>query len=408
VCLEAGAFGLAPKAQKKTVACPLFALDPYCWSGCWPIIQPSNPTLTAMLPFRNDRILTVAALLLVASGCLLVLWPFLTAALWAVIVASTSWPLFRRLDQALGGRRALAASLMTALGVLLLLGPLTMMALGLADNLAELGTAVMALLRDGLPAAPEWLGDIPLIGSRAHDYWQQFVHDGPQLSAELGKLAEPARVAALGAGRVLGRGVMDIGLAIFIAFFLFLYGEALGARLRTAAEHLAGRRAQHLLGLVQHTVAGVIYGVLGTALAQGALAAIGFFIAGVPGALLLGLATALLSVVPVGPPLIWGGAALWMFQQGNTGWALFVVVWGFFVVSMVDNVLKPFIISRGANMPFVVVLLGVLGGVLAFGVIGAFIGPTLLAVGYRLLAEWTAADAGSEDDEAPTGGASSR
>ena len=109
------------------------------------------------------------------------------------------------------------------------------------------------------------------------------------------------------------------------------------------------------------------------------------------GALLLGLATFSLSVVPVGPPLIWGGAALWLFQQGQTGWAVFVAAWGLLLVSTVDNVLKPFIISRGANMPFAVVFLGVLGGVLAFGVIGVFLGPTLLAVGYRLLTDWTAA-----------------
>ena len=124
-------------------------------------------------------------------------------------------------------------------------------------------------------------------------------------------------------------------------------------------------------------------------LAQGVLAAIGFAIAGVPGAVLLGVATFFLSVVPVGPPLVWGGAALWLFQQGLPGWAAFVAAWGFLVVSTVDNVIKPFIISRGASLPFAIVFLGVLGGVLAFGVIGVFLGPTLLAVGYRLALEWT-------------------
>jgi predicted PurR-regulated permease PerM len=144
-----------------------------------------------------------------------------------------------------------------------------------------------------------------------------------------------------------------------------------------------------LLGIMHDTVSGVIYGILGTGLAQGVLAAIGFVIAGVPGAVLLGGATFFLSVVPVGPPLVWGGAAIWLFQQGQPGWAVFVAIWGFFVVSTVDNVIKPFIISRGANLPFAIVFLGVLGGVLAFGVIGAFLGPTLLAVGYRLSTEWT-------------------
>ena len=119
-------------------------------------------------------------------------------------------------------------------------------------------------------------------------------------------------------------------------------------------------------------------------------ALIGFLIVGVPGAVLLGAATFLLSVVPVGPPLVWGGAAFWLFQQGEPMWAVFMAAWGFFVVSTVDNFIKPFIISRGAKLPFAVVFLGVLGGVLAFGVIGAFLGPALLAVGFRLLNEWSA------------------
>jgi predicted PurR-regulated permease PerM len=196
-------------------------------------------------------------------------------------------------------------------------------------------------------------------------------------------------VAAIAGGRMVGRGVLDMGLSVFLAFFFFLHGEALARRLRIALERLTGVRATHLLGIMHDTVSGVIYGILGTGLAQGVLAAIGFVIAGVPGAVLLGGATFFLSVVPVGPPLVWGGAAIWLFQQGQPGWAVFVAIWGFFVVSTVDNVIKPFIISRGANLPFAIVFLGVLGGVLAFGVIGAFLGPTLLAVGYRLSTEWT-------------------
>ena len=120
--------------------------------------------------------------------------------------------------------------------------------------------------------------------------------------------------------------------------------------------------------------------------------AIGFAIAGVPGAVLLGVATFFLSVLPVGPPLVWGGAAIWLFQQNQPGWAVFVAAWGLLLVSTVDNLIKPYIISRGSSLPFAIVLLGVLGGVLAFGVIGAFLGPTLLAVGYRLASEWTAAE----------------
>lgn len=341
--------------------------------------------------FSSDRILPILALALLGAGCILVLWPFLTALVWAAILASTSWPAFLWLDRAVGGRRALAASLMTLLVTVVLLGPLVAVALAMADNASELGRAATALVKNGLPDAPSWLAALPVVGQPIHDYWQGFAHDGDKLMAELEKLAKPAQTAALAAGGVVARGSLDMAISVFIAFFFFLHGEALAKRLQVALERLAGGRATYLLGIVRGTVTGVIYGILGTGLAQGVLAATGFAIAGVPGAVLLGVATFFLSVVPVGPPLIWGGAAIWLFQSGEAGWAAFVVAWGFFLVSTVDNVIKPFIISRGASLPFAIVFLGVLGGVLGFGVIGAFLGPTLLAVGYRLATEWTAA-----------------
>jgi predicted PurR-regulated permease PerM len=150
-----------------------------------------------------------------------------------------------------------------------------------------------------------------------------------------------------------------------------------------------GASAAKVAEIVSQTVRGVMYGLLGTALAQALVAALGFTIAGVPGVLLLSVATFVLSLVPVGPPLVWAGAALWLFNQGEPGWGGFMLVWGLVLISGVDNVVKPLLISRGSSLPFLLVLLGVLGGVLAFGFVGLFIGPTLLAVGYSLLRDWT-------------------
>lgn len=340
----------------------------------------------------SDRFLATLALALLGAGCVLVLWPFLTALVWAAILVSTSWPAFIWLDRGVGERRMLTASLMTLLVTVVLLGPIVAVALALADNVAELGRAASALVKNGLPDAPSWLARVPSVGQSMHTYWQQFAHDSHKLMLELEKLAEPAQTAVLAAGRVVGKGVLDMAISVFLAFFFFLHGEVLASRLRIAVERLSGVRAAHLLGIVRGTVTGVIYGILGTGLVQGVLAAIGFAIAGLPGPVLLGVATFFLSVVPVGPPLVWGGAAIWLFQQGEPGWAIFVAAWGFFLVSAVDNVIKPFIISRGSSLPFAIVFLGVLGGVLAFGVIGAFLGPTLLAVGFRLATEWTAVE----------------
>src|SRR5438034_3629708 len=173
---------------------------------------------------------------------------------------------------------------------------------------------------------------------------------------------------------------------------LFRDGESVAEQLGVITERIAGERGRHLLTLAGSTVRGVVYGILGTALAQAVMAGIGYVIAGVPGAGMLALLTFFLSVVPVGPPLIWIPAGLWLFHEGSTGWAIFMLVWGI-GVSSVDNVVKPWLISQGSDMPFLLILFGVLGGALAFGFIGVFLGPTLLAVGYRIIADWAASSA---------------
>ena len=177
-------------------------------------------------------------------------------------------------------------------------------------------------------------------------------------------------------------------MSIFIAFFLFRDGVAAAERLTTAVERIGGERGRHLLTVAGKTVRGVVYGILGTALAQAVMTGIGFVIAGVPGAGLLALLTFFVSVVPVvGTALVWVPAAFWLFYQGSTGWGIFMLIWGVGVAN-IDNVVKPWLISQGSDMPFILIFFGVLGGALAFGFIGVFLGPTLLAVGYRLAEEW--------------------
>jgi predicted PurR-regulated permease PerM len=183
-----------------------------------------------------------------------------------------------------------------------------------------------------------------------------------------------------------------MSLAAFIGFFFYRDGAALIRLIGVGMERLAGIHAANMLATINSTVRGVMYGLLGTALAQGFVAAIGFAIAGLPAVMLLSVATSLLSLIPVGPPLIWGGAAIWLFQQGETGWAIFMVLWGFFLISSVDNVVKPLLISHGSRLPFLLVILGVMGGVLAFGFVGVFIGPALLAVGFSIAQKWTSTD----------------
>jgi len=328
-------------------------------------------------------------LLLLLGGCLLVLRPFVSASLWAVVLCFSSWPLYRRLLKLLGQRRTLAGLLMSLAMILIILLPFVIVGATLADNVKELTTATQRWIEAGPPAPPAWLAKVPAIGSKATNYWQSLASDTAKLWREGQRFIEPVSSWLLKIGLVLGSGLVELTLSIFIAFFLFRDGLAIAERLTTAVERIGGERGKHLLEVAGNTVRGVVYGILGTALAQAVMAGVGFLIAGVPGAGVLALLTFFLSVMPVGPPLIWLPAALWLFHQGSTGWGIFMIIWGV-GVSSVDNVVKPWLISQGSDMPFILIFFGVLGGALTFGFIGVFLGPTLLAVGFRVMEEWVA------------------
>jgi len=342
-------------------------------------------------PVRIDSAITLAVLALLIIGCVFVLRPFLTAIVWAAIVCATGWPLFQRVRAGLRDRTALASLLMVLLISVTVLAPFIVVAVTLADNAAQVGSWWQGLLADGPPEPPAWVASIPLVGPGIVSYWSEHAHDTTTILAEMRQYMEPARRVALSSGAAILNGVVQLALSLFIAFFFFRDGDAIIERLVGAAHRIAGERGTHLALLAASTVRGVVLGILGTAMAQGVLAAIGFYIAGIKAAPLLGFLTFLLSPVPVGPPLVWGPAALWLILEGHTGWGVFLLGWGTFVVSTVDNVIKPLIISRGSDLPFALVLLGVLGGAIAFGFIGVFLGPVLLAVGYTLLREWAAA-----------------
>jgi predicted PurR-regulated permease PerM len=190
-------------------------------------------------------------------------------------------------------------------------------------------------------------------------------------------------------GGTIGRGLLDLTLGVLISYFFFRHGTGTAARISTLIDTFGGEKGQHLLGVAKNTLIGVVYGILGTALAQGLLAAFGFWISGVPGAPFLGLLTFFIAFIPFGTPFIWVPATFWLFSEGHTGWGVFMILWGTFVISGIDNFLRPYFISIGSNLPFIIVLLGVIGGIIGFGFIGIFIGPTLLALAYTLILEWS-------------------
>jgi len=338
---------------------------------------------------RVEQILQVSAIVLLVVGCLLVLRPFLGAILAAAILCFSTWPVYRFIEDRTGGRRWLAALAMTLLILLVLVVPLALIALSFSDDVPRLVENARELFARGLPGPPEWVAGIPLVGEQLDASWRELAESRDKLAEALKRFSQPAREVLVKTGLIIAEGVLQFTLIAFIGYFFYRDGAALVDALRNALSRVAGDLTERLLGIVGGTINGVVYGIVGTGLAQAVAALIGFLIAGVPGAVMLASLVFILSIIPAGPALIWVGATVWLAYNDQPGWATFMVLWGFFVISGIDNIVKPLLISRGAAMPFVLVLLGVFGGVLAFGFVGIFLGPTLLAVGFNLVRRWT-------------------
>ncbi len=350
--------------------------------------DPSHPRPSSS-GARIEQWIALAVLAVLVAGCYLVLQPFLTAVLWAIILCCTTWPTFRHVQQWMRGRVILSALLVTLAVAVVLLAPFVIVGISLAENANQVLDQGRRFIEEGPPDPPVWVAEIPLIGERARAYWAGIAHDSARLLADLDQYVQPLRAFVLSSGAAVAQGVLQLALSIVIAFFFYRDGAAISQRLNASVDRIAGERGRHLIAVAVSTMRTVVYGILGTAIAQGVLAAIGFWLAGVPAAPLLGLATFFLSPVPIGPPLVWAPVAFWLFAHDHMGWGAFILIWGVAVVSSADNVLKPLIISRGSHLPFILVLLGVLGGVIAFGFIGVFLGPTLLAIGFALIQDWS-------------------
>ncbi len=335
-----------------------------------------------------ERLLMTLLLGGVAVGCVLVLHPFLSAILWAAILVFSTWPLFGWLQARLRLGRAAPAGVMVALVAVLVVLPLALAVPGGADDVNHLRALVQNALQDGLPSAPRWLWGVPIVGPTLGGVWASWSAD---LSV-MGAFFKPYLGIALGYGVSLllglANGVLDFVLALVIAFFFYVSGDRLAAVLTALLRRIAGAQAERLIAVTGATVRGVVYGILGTAIVQGVLTSLGLWAAGVPRALLLGVLAGGLSVLPVGAPLVWVPAALWLMTAGH-GWAgTLLAIYGVVFISGSDNVIRPYFIVRGTRLPFLLTLLGVLGGALAFGLLGIFVGPVLLSVGFTLVQEW--------------------
>jgi len=337
---------------------------------------------------NTNQIARIASISLLIVGCVFVLYPFMAAMLFAAIICVFTWPLYQRVWLLFGKRDMLAAAMMTLLLLFAMIMPMAYLAANLADSATLMLDEAQAVLQSMQPVAPTWLKNLPIIGESLAESWQRVMASHEELMHLLNQYAEPIRVFLLKVVQVVMGGFVQLVLVVFVAFFFYRDGTKLVAAVTSMVRRLGGELGQEMLVLSCNTVKGVMLGVFGTALAQASVGLFGFWLAGAPAPLLLALATFFLSVIPVGPPLVWGGASLWLFNHGDQGWAIFLLVYGLLVISMVDNIVKPILISHSSHLPLLLVVLGVLGGILAFGFIGIFLGPTLLAVGLTLVSHW--------------------
>jgi len=339
---------------------------------------------------RNTQYASFAVGILLIIGCLAVLSPFVGTLLLAIVICITIWPVHSRLLRWCRERRTLAALLSSLLLILFLLLPMLLFSGSLAGSVEAFIQYVRPFFDGGVPKeAPSWLANLPLVGSEIAAYWHKLVANREELNKLLGQAYEPVSKVLLSALGIFFQGMLQLVLVIFFTFFLLRDGDTYASALRVAMHKLAGDLGDHMLKLAQGTVTGVMVGIVGTAAAQSLVGMVGYLIAGVPAVLILTFATFLFSLVPViGATLIWGGAAIWLYQQGEPGWAIFMVLWGALAISSVDNFVKPILISRTASLPLLLIIVGVFGGVLVFGFIGLFLGPVLLALGQMLLRDW--------------------
>jgi predicted PurR-regulated permease PerM len=334
-----------------------------------------------------ERVLMGLLLGGIGIGCTLVLYPFISSLLWAAILAFTTWPVFEWLRVRLHLRHTPAAGLMVALTAVMVVLPLVI-ATPSADDVGHLRRMFDAAVHAGLPMAPAWVAGLPFVGPTFSDVWDSWAADISELlqafKPYVGLILEGGFDLLLG----IARGVLLFILALFVAFFFYVYGDPIAERLSDLLRRIAGDRADRLIAVTGATVRGVVYGILGTAVIQGILTAFGLWIAGVPQPVLLGAVAGFLAVLPVGAPLVWIPAALWLMATRHLGWGIFLCVYGALAISGADSVIRPWFIARGAQLPFVLTVLGVLGGALAFGLLGIFLGPVLLGIGYTLVNEW--------------------
>lgn len=345
--------------------------------------------MTATSTHALTRVLLFIGLAALGYLTFSVISPFFIPMAWAAILVFVTWPIYRRIYKRVGQRPNLAAALMTFMLTLVLLGPLAwLVALLQAEIRTIYGHLGEFLAQEQLPISPK-LGTVaPWLYDELQRWWTQ-THVSPEAAKEsirsIASLGLPQ--AKLLAGGI-GRNMAKLAFTVFTAFFFYRDGLALMQHTRRALSLIAPGQGERYVKAAGDMTRAVVFGIVLTALAQAALAGAGYAVAGAPNPIFLALITFLVALVPFGTPFAWGGVSLWLLASGDTFSAVGLLFWGAFVVSSVDNIIRPLVISNATKVSFLLIMFGVLGGLTAFGMIGLFVGPVILAVMLAIWKEW--------------------
>ncbi len=346
---------------------------------------------------KIDLILRLLFAAAVTVGIYWVLSPFLTAILIAAILAVVTWPIFRRILKALNNRHTAAAVTMVGGLIVLVLFPLSWALVTLAQRIPQLITWGRQWVDSGF-ALPDWVFTLPWVGPWLQSEFGTGL-DMSTFAPTIQKMIEPVSNWILAAAVNVSHGLLQMAIVTFIIFFFYRDGSWFAQRVKELLERLSGNLSDEFFSILVNTTRSVIFGLIGTALAQGVVAGIGFYLTDVPRPIVLSALVTLLSIIPIGPPLVWMPAAAWLYATGHAGAAVFLVLWGIFAVSSVDNFIKPILISRGSSLPLALIFLGVFGGVIAFGFLGLILGPVLLALGLAMLDAWMKSSLGVDQTD---------
>jgi predicted PurR-regulated permease PerM len=343
------------------------------------------------IPATRDIVKTTLAVLFIGvlmAACFWILRPFLTSIVWATMIVIATWPMLLWFQKRLKHRRGLAVAVMTVLILMVVIVPFLLAVATIIEKSDDIASRVKTLAVLKLPPPPEWVGKIPLAGRKIATSWRQFARLGPEeLAAQLTPYARQAIgwfVTQVGS---LAMVVIEFFLMVIISAILYTNGEAAAAGVRKFAHRLAGQDGEEAVVLAAKAIRGVALGIVITAIIQSAIGGIGLAVTGVPTAALLTAVMFILCLAQIGPSVVLIPAVIWLYWAHGALWGTVLLV--FTVPAMtIDSFIRPVLVRKGVDLPLVMILAGVIGGLIAFGIIGLFIGPVVLAVTYTLLKVW--------------------